>query len=75
MLDLRTYGLKIHYNTTLRGYVKWVGRDELLYKSLQFSMAQFCGIVHRLAIESRRLLIDELLFGNSRAAKPIPSVP
>jgi hypothetical protein len=75
MLDLRTYGLKIYYNTTLRGYVEWVGRDELLYKSLQFSMAQFRGIVHRLATESRRLIIDELLFGNSRAAKPIPSVP
>ncbi|KAL1641350.1 hypothetical protein SLS61_010138 [Didymella pomorum] len=41
MLDLRTYGLKIHYNTTSRGHVEWAGRDELLYKSLQFSMAQF----------------------------------
>jgi hypothetical protein len=46
----------------------------LLYKSLQFSIAQFRGIVHGLAIESQRLIIDELLFSNSRAAKPIPSV-
>jgi hypothetical protein len=75
MLDLRTYRLKIHYNTTSRGHVEWVGWDELLYKSLQFSIAQFRGMVHGLATESRRLLIDELLFGNSRAAKPIPSVP
>ncbi|KAF3032558.1 hypothetical protein E8E12_001438 [Didymella heteroderae] len=75
MLDLRTYGLKIHYNTTSRGHVEWVGREELLYKSLQFSMAQFRGMVHGLATESRRLLMDELLFGNSRAAEPIPSVP
>ena len=37
-------------------------------------MAQFCSIMHRLATESRRLLIDKLLFGNSRTAKPIPSV-
>ena len=74
MLDLRTYRLKIYYNTTLRGYIEWVRRDELLYKSLQFSIAQFRGIVHGLAIESRRLIIDELLFSNSRAAKPIPSV-
>ncbi|CAN9275154.1 unnamed protein product [Alternaria alternata] len=44
MLDLRTYGLKIYYNTTSRGHVEWVGRDELLYKSLQFSMAQFRGM-------------------------------
>jgi RecQ family ATP-dependent DNA helicase len=75
MLDLRTYGLKIHYNTTSRGHVEWVGRDELLYKDLQFSMAQFRGMIHGLTTESRRLMMDELLFGNSRAAEPIPSVP
>jgi hypothetical protein len=37
-------------------------------------MAQFCGMVHGLATESWRLLMDELLFGNSRTAEPIPSV-
>jgi hypothetical protein len=37
-------------------------------------MAQFRSIVHRLATESWWLLIDELLFGNSRTAEPIPSV-
>jgi RecQ family ATP-dependent DNA helicase len=75
MLDLRTYGLKIHYNTTSRGHVEWTGGDELLYKGLQFNMAQFCGMVHGLATESRRLLREELMFGNSKAAGPIPSVP
>jgi hypothetical protein len=25
ILDLRTYGLKIHYNSTACGHVKWVG--------------------------------------------------
>ncbi|KAE8823008.1 hypothetical protein PTNB85_10187 [Pyrenophora teres f. teres] len=44
MLDLRTYGLKIHYNTTTRGHVEWTNGDELLYKELHFSMAQFRGI-------------------------------
>jgi hypothetical protein len=39
MLDLRTYGLKIYYNTTSRGHVEWAGSDELLYKGLQFTMA------------------------------------
>jgi hypothetical protein len=75
MLDLRTYGLKIHYNTTSRGHVEWAGRDELLYKSLQFSKAQFRGMVHGLATERRRLLMDELLFGNSRTAESIANVP
>jgi hypothetical protein len=39
MLDLRTYGLKIHYNTTSRGHVEWTGGDKLLYKGLQFNIA------------------------------------
>jgi superfamily II DNA helicase RecQ len=75
MLDLRTYGLKIHYNTTARGHVEWTGGDELLYKGFQFNMAQFRSMVHGLATESRRLLREELMFGNSKAAEPIPSVP
>jgi hypothetical protein len=75
MLDLRTYRLKIYYNSTARGHVKWVSQDEMLYKDLQFNMAQFRGIVHGLATESQRLLIDELLYSSSSAAKLIPSVP
>jgi hypothetical protein len=47
----------------------------LLYKGLQFNMAQFCSIVHGLVTKSRRLLIEELLFSSSKATKPIPSVP
>jgi hypothetical protein len=74
MLDLRTYRLKIHYNTTSRGHVEWTG-DELLYKDLHFSMAQFRGIVHGLASESRRLLTEELLFSRSEASEPVPPVP
>jgi hypothetical protein len=68
MLDLRTYRLKIHYNSTARGHVEWVGQDEMLYKDLQFNMAQFRGMVHGLATESWRLLLDELLYSSSSAA-------
>jgi hypothetical protein len=74
MLNLQTYGLKIHYNTTSRGHVEWTG-DKLLYKDLHFSMAQFPGMVHRLVTESRRLLIQEMLFSSSKASEPMPSVP
>jgi hypothetical protein len=74
MLDLRTYGLKIHYNTTSRGHVEWTGSDELLYKGLQFNMAQFRSMVHGLATESRRLLMEELLCSD-QVAEPIPSIP
>ncbi|KAK5020508.1 hypothetical protein LTR60_000449 [Cryomyces antarcticus] len=44
MLDLRTYGLKIHYNTTSTGNVDWTG-DQILYKIIQFSMAEFRSMV------------------------------
>lgn len=71
MLDLQTYGMKIHYNTTSNGHVEWMG-DELLYKNLHFSMAQFRGTIHGLASESRRLLTEELLFSKTM---PVPAVP
>ncbi|KAG9196742.1 hypothetical protein G6514_006609, partial [Epicoccum nigrum] len=75
MLDLRTYGLKIYYNTTTRGHVDWVGKEQLLYKDLQFSMSQFRGMIHGLVVESRRLIMEELLLGSVKGALPIPSVP
>jgi hypothetical protein len=46
----------------------------LLYKRLQFNIAQFRSMVHGLASKSWRLLIEELLFGH-QVAEPIPSVP
>jgi hypothetical protein len=70
MLDLRTYRLKIHYNTTSRGHVEWTD-NKLLYKELHFSIAQFRGMVHRLATESQQLLTEELLFSK---ATPVPAV-
>jgi hypothetical protein len=75
MLGLRTYGSKIHYNIKSHGHVEWVGQDEVLYKDLQFNMAQFRSMVHGLATESRRLLINKMLYSGSSAAEPIPSVP
>ena len=74
MLDLRTYGLKVHYNTTTEGHVEWMGRDELLYKNVHFTMAQFRAMVHGLRAESRRLLMEELLLCSKHTDK-IPQIP
>ena len=63
MLDLRTYELKIHYNTTTAGHVDWVG-EQILYKQVQFSMLDFRGMVHGLVERIGRLLFDDLLFRN-----------
>lgn len=70
MLDLRTYGLKIHYNTTASGNIDWVG-DQILYKSIQFSMGEFRSMVHGLVMKTRRMLMEELLFNGPKKDIPI----
>lgn len=75
MLDLRTYGLKIHFNTTSRGHVEWCNGDELLYKSAQFNMDQFRGMVYRSVEEARDILFKELLFCEPEERDSIPKVP
>jgi hypothetical protein len=45
MLDLRTYGLKIHYNTTSPGHVDWNDNEVLTYKGIDIRMDAFCGFV------------------------------
>jgi hypothetical protein len=72
MLDLRTYGLKIHYNTTSRGNIEWMAGDMLLYKNLHFTMAQFCSMVHGTHAECRRLLVEELLFCSGQTVPQVP---
>ena len=45
MLDLRTYGLKIHYNTTSPGHVDWNDNEVLTYKGIDIRMDAFRGFV------------------------------
>jgi len=72
MLDLRTYGLKIHYNTTSAGHVQWQNGDELCYKDRQFTMNEFRGMVHAVVQDARRILIDDILGCPSDAVPAIP---
>jgi hypothetical protein len=73
MLDLRTYGLKIHYNTTAVGHVNWKDKYVLEYKTLRFSMDQFRGMVHDLTTAARQSLFEDVLLVSGR--DEIPSVP
>jgi hypothetical protein len=73
MLDLRTYGLKIHYNTTAVGHVNWKDKYVLEYKTLRFSMDQFRGMVHDLTTAARQSLFEDVLLVSRR--DEIPSVP
>jgi hypothetical protein len=63
MLDLRTYGLKIHFNTAREGTVRWEG-DKLLHKSTELTMGELRQIIHGLVTKARRALQQQLLFTN-----------
>ena len=76
MLDTRTYGLKIHYNTTSPGHVDWCNGDELLYKKSQFTMSQFRGFIHGLISQTKEIMVNELLFcGGKGQAEEVPQIP
>ncbi|KAL8686415.1 MAG: hypothetical protein Q9218_007122 [Villophora microphyllina] len=61
MLDLRSYGMKMVFNTTQAGYMEWNG-DLVLYREIQFTMAEFRAWVHGLLREAQSLCTNELLW-------------
>ena len=73
LLDWRTYGLKVHYNTTAPGHVTWMGQERLLYQQVQFTMGGFRGFVHGL-VQASRALLGELLQEADLAAG-LPVIP
>jgi superfamily II DNA helicase RecQ len=73
MLDLRSYGMKIAFNTTSAGHVNWRDGDTLEYKATKFNMAEFRGMVGKLCQDTRRALFDDLMFAPN--AKDVPAVP
>jgi hypothetical protein len=71
LLDLRTYGKKVFFNTPSEGHIGWKGEDELLYKQIHFTMGDFRGIVHSLVDRVRTQLQHQLLLAE---ATQVPSV-
>lgn len=72
LLDWRTYGLRVHYNSTTPSHITWQGTDELLYKELRFTMGDFRGFIHGL-VETTRELLDQLLL--CATDQPPPAIP
>ena len=72
MLDLRTYGLKIHYNTTAEGYIDWVGEQISWKDSVQFTIQELREIVYKLIRESREILFYDLIL--VQCEKEIPKI-
>lgn len=71
LLDLRTYGLKIHYHATTDGKVSWKDKYTLGYSSITFTMDQFRGMVHELVVAARQALLEDILFAKDRSEVPI----
>ena len=72
MLDLRTYGLKIHYNTTAEGYIDWVGEQISWKDSVQFTIQELREMVYKLIRESREILFYNLIL--VQCEKEIPKI-
>jgi hypothetical protein len=70
MLDLRTYGLKIHYNTTSPGHVDWNDNEVLTYKGIDIRMNAFRGFVGTLLQQAQKLMKETLLMGYDAPAIP-----
>ncbi|KAJ9480580.1 hypothetical protein VN97_g12971, partial [Penicillium thymicola] len=72
LLDLRSYGLKVHFNSSIPGCVTWTSKDRILYKDIHFTMRDFRAFIHGLIHVLRRTLYDELLICEAEALPPIP---
>jgi hypothetical protein len=72
MLNLRSYEMKIVFNTTQNGRMKWNG-DLILYREIQFIMIEFCTWIHGLLHEAQALCVNELLLQRTTRAS-IPGV-
>ena len=55
ILDLKTYGLKLHFKTISKGKVKWIN-NKLLYKAICFTMPDFHSFVYGLIKDIKYLL-------------------
>jgi hypothetical protein len=63
MLDLRTYRLKIHYNTTSPGHVDWNDNKVLMYKGIDIRIGVFRRFVGTLLQQAQKLMKETLLIG------------
>ncbi|KAJ0299009.1 hypothetical protein KNSL1_013682 [Colletotrichum chrysophilum] len=57
ILETRTYGMHIQFNTASAGVIDWVG-DRVSYRRVQFTMGQLSDALHELVREARGLLAE-----------------
>ncbi|KAF4921051.1 ATP-dependent DNA helicase Q-like 3 [Colletotrichum fructicola] len=57
ILETRTYGMHIQYNTAAAGVIDWVG-DRVSYRRVRFTMGQLSDALRELVRETRELLAE-----------------
>ncbi|KAJ5211420.1 hypothetical protein N7472_001559 [Penicillium cf. griseofulvum] len=72
LLDLRSYGLKVHFNSSQPRFITWTSEDRILYKDLHFTMRDFRAFIHGLTHALQQILYEELLVCGAEALPPIP---
>ncbi|CAG8164700.1 unnamed protein product [Penicillium salamii] len=71
ILDLRTYGMRVAFNSTQPGAVGWVGPDRLLYRQLSFTTGELRGWVHSLTQACQDLLSYDILYLSTMTPAPV----
>ena len=74
MMDLRTYGMSVMFNSTGRGYVDWHG-DQILYKDIQFTMPEFRAMVQEVVAEARERMLRRVLCVGPGEEGEMPAIP
>jgi superfamily II DNA helicase RecQ len=74
MLDLRAYGMSVHYNGTRDGMVQWEG-DRIRYKTMEMTMAELRGTICGVVDRAKGVLVDELLMLRVGEGDRLPPIP
>lgn len=72
MLNVRSYALRIHTNTTAPGSVSWKDQTILLFRDMSFTMVQFQQFAQALVREASPHLLERLLHVSESR---IPAIP
>ena len=73
ILETRTYGMHIRFNTTAGGSIDW-NKDQVQYKRVRFDMGQLAEMMFAVVGEARGLLAELAMVGEDEISK-LPAIP
>lgn len=73
MLETRTYGMHIRFNTTAAGTVDWQG-ETLRFQQTKVGMAQLASMFHGM-VDKARTMLEELTLVDQGEIRQLPAIP